>query len=171
LQKDVIPIQQILQSLQTDPPLRVSGTAVFMTKDPHGMPTALLLNLKHNKVLHERVLILNSRFADVPHVADRARLKIKELGPGFYRVTVRYGFMDNIAIPQALDACSCGTGFDMMDTTFFYGRENIIPTRGTGMAIWREHLFATLARSAASPMTFLRIPANRVVELGVQVEI
>jgi KUP system potassium uptake protein len=169
--KEGVPLEEVLHSLQAYPLARVAGTAVFMTRDRRGTPAALLLNLKHNKVLHERVMVLNVRFADVPYVTDQARLEVEELGPGFYRVIVHYGFMDDVDIPGALDACVCGSGFYMMDTTYFYSRENVIPTRGKGMMIWREHLFAAMARSAASPMTFFRIPANRVVELGAQVEI
>lgn len=171
LRTEAIPLEDVLPSLQAHPPLRVPGTAVFMTGDRGGTPTALLLNLKHNKVLHKRVVILNVRFADEPYVAEQARLEVKELAPGFYRVIVHYGFMDDINIPRALDACTCGARFEMMDTTYFYSRENVIPTRGKGMMIWREHLFAAMARGAASPMTFFRIPASRVVELGTQVEI
>ncbi|TCJ11978.1 potassium transporter Kup [Parasulfuritortus cantonensis] len=171
LRTENIPLEDFLPSLQAHPPLRVSGTAVFMTADASGTPRALLHNLKHNKVLHERVVILTVRYHDVPYVAGDARLHAEQLAAGFYRVAVSYGFMDDIDIPAALATCTCGHGFDMMDTTFFYSRENLIPTRGDGMAVWREHLFAAMARSAVSPMTFFRIPANRVVEMGVQVEI
>ena len=171
LRKDCIPLEAIIASLQAHPPLRVPGTAVFMTADPAGTPAAFLHNLKHNKVLHERVVMLNVRFAAIPTIPDEERIEVIGLGPGFYRVIVRYGFMDDVDIPQVLGRCACGAGFDMMETTFFYSRENLIPTRGGGMTIWREHIFAAMARSAASPMTFFHIPANRVVELGAQFEI
>ncbi len=142
-----------------------------MTADANAVPSALLHNLKHNKVLHERVVILNVRYAEVPHVADERRLELATLAEGVYHVVIRYGFMDDADIPGALAACPCGMQFEMMDTTFFFSRENLIPTRGEGMKLWREHLFAAMARNAASPMTFFRIPANRVVELGAQLEI
>ena len=171
LQETAQPLAPFVDVLLAHPPIRVPGTAVFMTADAHGAPSAMLHNLKHNKVLHERVVILNVRHADVPYVAADRRLEMEKLAEGFYHVVVRYGFMDDIDIPQALSECSCGMQFELMDTTFFFSRENLIPTRGAGMSLWREHLFATMARSAASPMTFFRIPANRVIELGTQIEI
>lgn len=171
LQKDGIPLEQFLPSLLSFPPMRVPGTAVFMTADPQDTPPALLHNLKHNKVIHGRVVVLNVRFADIPFVPEAERTAVTELGPAFYRVIVNYGFMDDVDIPQVLAKCQCGGSFDIMETTFFYSRENLIPCRGEVMALWRERIFAAMARSAASPMTFFRIPANRVVELGTQVEI
>ncbi len=171
LHEKALPLAPFVESLLASPPLRVPGTAVFMTADPNGVPSALLHNLKHNKVLHERVVILNVRYADVPYVPDGKRLELEKLAEGFYHVVVRYGFMDNTDIPKALAECPCGMQFDMMDTTFFFSRENLIPSRGEGMSLWREHVFAAMARNAASPMTFFQIPANRVVELGAQLEI
>ncbi len=171
LREKALPLAPFVESLLAHPPIRVPGTAVFMTADAYGVPSALLHNLKHNKVLHERVVILNVRYADVPYVADDRRLELATLAEGFYHVVIRYGFMDDIDIPKALATCPCGMKFDMMDTTFFFSRENLIPTRGEGMSIWREHIFAAMARNAASPMTFFHIPANRVVELGAQLEI
>jgi KUP system potassium uptake protein len=171
LSEKALPLVPFVESLLVHPPVRVPGTAVFMTTDANGAPSALLHNLKHNKVLHERMVILNVRYAEVPYVPDDRRLELAKLAEGFYHVVIRYGFMDDIDIPKALSVCPCGMQFDMMDTTFFFSRENIIPTRGEGMSLWREHLFATMARNAASPMTFFKIPANRVVELGAQLEI
>ena len=166
-----LPLAPFVESLLAHPPVRVAGTAVFMTTDPSGVPLALLHNLKHNKVLHERVVILNVRYAEVPYVAPAHRLVVTKLGEGVFHVVVRYGFMDDVDIPKALAECPCGMDFDMMDTTFFLSRENLIPSRAEGgMMVWREHLFATMARNAASPMTFFRIPPNRVVELGAQLE-
>lgn len=98
-------------------------------------------------------------------------MEVTEIVSGVYLVLLNYGFMDDIDIPQALAGCPFGSQFEMMDTTFFFSRENLIPTKGSGMMLWREHLFAAMSRSAASPMTFFRIPANRVVELGTQLEI
>lgn len=171
LREKALPLAPFVESLLANPPIRVPGTAVFMTADANAVPSALLHNLKHNKVLHERVVILNVRYAEVPHVAEERRLELATLAEGVYHVVIRYGFMDDADIPGALAACPCGMQFEMMDTTFFLSRENLIPTRGEGMQLWREHLFAAMARNAASPMTFFRIPANRVVELGAQLEI
>ncbi len=171
LSEKALPLVPFVENIQAYPPTSVSGTAVFMTADANGVPPALLHNLKHNKVLHERVVILNVRYAEVPYVAADRRLEMTRLAEGFYHVVIRYGFMDNIDIPTALAECPCGMKFDMMDTTFFFSRENLIPTHGEGMSIWREHIFAAMARNAASPMSFFQIPANRVVELGAQLEI
>jgi KUP system potassium uptake protein len=171
LSETALPLAPFVTGLLEYPPLRVPGTAVFMTADAKGVPSALLHNLKHNKVLHERVVILNIRYAEVPYVAADERLTMEKLADSFYHVVVRYGFMDDIDVPKAMSECPCGMEFDLMDTTFFFSRENLIPIRGEGMAIWREHLFVAMARNAASPMTFFRIPSNRVVELGTQLEI
>ena len=171
LRETAQPLAPFVEMLLAHPPVRVPGTAVFMTADANGAPSALLHNLKHNKVLHERVVILNVRYAEVPYVPANRRLEMSQLAEGFYHVVIRYGFMDDIDIPKALAECPCGMQFELMDTTFFFSRENLIPTRGEGMMLWREHLFATMARNAASPMTFFQIPANRVVELGAQLEI
>ncbi len=171
LRQMAVPLAPFVESLLANPPTRVTGTAVFLTADAKGTPAALLHNLKHNKVLHERVVILNVRHADVPYVPADRRMEMTTLAEGFYHVVIRYGFMDDIDIPNALSECPCGMQFDLMDTTFFFSRENLIATRGEGMMLWREHLFAAMARNAASPMSFFQIPANRVVELGAQLEI
>jgi KUP system potassium uptake protein len=171
LQERALPLLPFLETLHENRPARVPGTAVFMTAEPNSVPLALLHNLKHNKVLHERVVIVNVRYVDVPYVSAEHQLDSSEIAPGFYHSIVRCGFMDDVDIPRALAACACGWTFDMTETTFFFSRENLIPTRGEGMSAWREHLFATLARNAASPMTFFHIPPNRVVELGAQLEI
>ena len=171
LSEKALPLEPFVENLRAYPPTSVTGTAVFMTAGANDVPSALLHNLKHNKVLHERVVILNVRYAEVPYVAVDRRLEMTKLAEGFYHVVIRYGFMDNIDIPMALAECPCGMKIDMMDTTFFFSRENLIPTYGEGMSIWREHIFAAMARNAASPMTFFQIPANRVVELGAQLEI
>jgi KUP system potassium uptake protein len=151
---------------------RVPGTAVFLTGDRDIAPGALLHNLKHNKVLHERVVFLTVKVEDVPYIADADCAAIKELGKNFYRVLLRYGFMQQPDIPRALELCGqAGLPFEMMETTFVLGRDTVIPTRLPGMAMWREHLFAWMTRNAASAKDFFRIPANRVIELGSQIEI
>jgi KUP system potassium uptake protein len=159
-------------NLMADEIPRVSGTAVFLTGDREITPGALLHNLKHNKVLHERVVFLTVKTEDVPFIADAECVEIKDLGKNFYRVLLHYGFMQQPDIPRALELCSrAGLPFEMMETTFVVGRDTVIPTTLPGMALWREHIFAWMTRNAASANDFFRIPANRVVELGSQIEI
>ncbi len=164
--------EEFLESLRLNPPVRVPGTGIFMTGDPYAVPHPLLHNLKHNKVLHERVGLLNIRTADVPYVPRKDRVRVRELGDGFYRIVARYGFMQNPRVPQVLDlAREQGFETKMMETTFFLGRERIIATERPGMAIWRERLFAFLSRNAQGATDFFDIPRNRVIEIGAQVEI
>ncbi len=151
---------------------RVPGTAVFMTTSPTGVPQALLHNLKHNKVLHERIMILTVVIDDVPYVSDEDRIGVKELGGNFYRILVRYGFMQEIDIPAVLKKVeNCGPKLKMMETSFFLSRQTLLASDRPGMALWREHLFAWMMRNAESAMDFFKLPTNRVVELGSQVEI
>jgi KUP system potassium uptake protein len=151
---------------------RVPGTAVFMTTTSDGVPHALLHNLKHNKVLHERVMLLTVKIEDVPYVEADRRLELKDLGSGFFRLIVRYGFMEETDVPSALAKVEhCGPEFKMMDTSFFLARQTLIASPRPGMAIWREKLFAWMLRNAESAMEFFKLPPNRVVELGSQVEI
>ena len=151
---------------------RVPGTAVFMTSSASGVPHALLHNLKHNKVLHERVILLTVRIEDVPYVAAEKRIETKDYGSGFYRVILRYGFMEEIDVPAALAQLKdIGQQCRMMDTSFFLARQTLLPSARPGMAIWREKLFAWMLRNAVSAMEFFKLPTNRVVELGSQVEI
>ena len=151
---------------------RVPGTAVFMTSSGSGVPHALLHNLKHNKVLHERVILLTVRIEDVPYVPDDKRLETRDYGSGFYRLKLRYGFMEEIDVPAALaNLKSCGPVCKMMDTSFFLARQTLIASARPGMAIWREKLFAWMLRNAESAMEFFKLPTNRVIELGSQLEI
>src|SRR5258708_29852095 len=152
--------------------IRVPGTAVFMTSSVSGVPHALLHNLKHNKVLHERVILLTVRIEDVPYVLAEKRLETKDYGAGFYRVVLRYGFMEEINVPAALAQLKdIGPQCRMMDTSFFLARQTLLPSSRPGMAIWREKFFAWMLRNAVSAMEFFKLPTNRVVELGSQVEI
>ena len=151
---------------------RVPGTAVFMTSTPDGVPHALLHNLKHNKVLHERVILLTVKIADVPYWPERERCSIDDLDQGFHRMILKYGFMEEPDVPSALKMVDrCGAEFKMMDTSFFLARQTLLASSRPGMAIWREKLFAWMLRNAESAMEFFRLPTNRVVELGSQVEI
>lgn len=152
--------------------VRVPGTAIFMASNTGGVPSGLLHNIKHNKVLHERVVVLTVDIADIPYVPEKDRYSVKDLGNGFYRMVLRYGFMQETDIPSALqNRTICGGPFDMMQTSFFLSRQTLLAAKNPGMAIWREKLFAWMMRNAASPMDFFRLPTNRVVELGSQVEI
>jgi KUP system potassium uptake protein len=155
------------------PPVRVPGTAVFLTSDPGVVPHSLMHNLKHNKVLHERNVFLTVETLSVPYAARDRRLKIESIGEEFYRVIVRYGFMETPDVPLALmRSCdSEGIYFDPMDTTYFVSRETIVAGKHHGMPIWRDKLFAVMHRNAAPATGFFRIPGNRLVELGAQVEI
>ena len=151
---------------------RVPGTAVFMTTSPVGVPQALLHNLKHNKILHERIMILTVVIDEVPYVSDEDRIGVKDLGGGFYRILIRYGFMQEIDIPAVLKKVeNCGPKLKMMETSFFLSRQTLLASDKPGMAIWREHLFSWMMRNAESAMDFFKLPTNRVVELGSQVEI
>ena len=151
---------------------RVPGTAIFMNSGSHGTPSALLHNIKHNKVLHERVVVLTVQIADEPYVDEDQRCEIMNLEDGFYRVVLHYGFMEETNVPRALASKEmCGGPFDMMQTSFFLSRQTLLTSDKPGMAVWREKLFAWMMRNAATPMEFFRLPTNRVVELGSQVEI
>ena len=151
---------------------RVPGTAIFMNSGSGGTPSALLHNIKHNKVLHERVVVLTVQIADVPYIDPEERLEVTEIGDGFYRLVLHYGFMEETDVPAALKAIGmCGAPFEMMQTSFFLSRQTLLTAEKPGMAVWREKLFAWMMRNSATPMEFFRLPTNRVVELGSQVEI
>lgn len=168
----VLPAELFLQDVRGNSATRVPGTAVFMYSDPAATPPALLHNLKHNKVLHERVVFLVVETAEAPHVSAKERAKIEELGAGFYRVTLHYGFMEEPNVPHALaELRDRGLEFKPMETTYFLGRETLIPTNKPGMALWRERLFAVMHRNARTATSFFCLPPNRVVELGAQIEL
>ena len=173
IRKEGIGLDTFLPGLMLAPPVRVPGTAIFMTAQKGVVPHALLHNLKHNKVLHERNVFLTVETLTKPYAPASKRLEIKPIGDDFYRVLIRFGFMETPDVPQALMR-SCdggGTYFDPMDTTYFASRENIIASKHRGMAFWRDKLFAVMHRNAAPATGFFRIPGNRLVELGSQVEI
>mgnify|MGYP003643710400 FL=1 len=151
---------------------RVPGTAIFMASSSAGVPSALLHNIKHNKVIHERVVILTVNIKDVPTVDPEKRCEVKDLGHGFYRLILHFGFMQETDVPEALKKVKgCGMEFDMMTTSFFLSRQTLLPSKKPEMMIWREKLFAWLLRNAATAMEFFKLPTNRVVELGSQMEI
>jgi KUP system potassium uptake protein len=166
-----VPIQVFIKSA-TRSAARVPGTAVFMTNSTDGVPHALLHNLKHNKVLHERVLMLTIKIEDVPYVSAEKRGDTEEYGEGFYRVILHYGFMEEIDVPAELAKPeSCGPACNRMDTSYFLSRQTLIASSRPGMLLWREKMFAWMLRNAQTAMDFFKLPTNRVVELGSQVEI
>ena len=166
------PLEDFLARLDATPPARVPGTAVFMTAQPRGTPPALAHNLRYNKVLHAHVVTLLVKTMPWPYVDDDERVTIKPLGDGVFDVTVYFGFMDDVDVPKALRLAQLeGLPLDADDTTYFLGRETLIPTDSPGMASWREHLFVLMARNAMRATGFFRLPPERVVELGVQVEL
>jgi KUP system potassium uptake protein len=167
-----IPIEEFLDSVKNTVPARVPGTAVFMTAQPHGTPPALAHNVRYNKVLHEHVVTLMITTQPVPHVPPDHQVLVRSLGQGVFDVRVRYGFMEDPNVPEALmRACERGLELDEDDVTYFLGRETLLVTKSPGMAMWRERLFVLMARNAVRAPTFFRLPPERVVELGVQVEL
>ena len=172
LEADTLPLDVFLDGVARKPRLRVPGTAIFMDRVSSGTPPALLQNLRHNKAMHERVLFLTVATEPVPFVSRRRRVEVDALKEGFFRITLRYGFMQDPDVPKALEGVKIGgRKLDPMDTTFFLGRETLIPHGALGMAVWRERLFALMSRNSTSAMAFFRLPPNRVVELGAQIEL
>jgi KUP system potassium uptake protein len=172
LRHHLVPLKDFLQSLFVSPPVRVDGTAVFFRMEGDGVPHAMLHNLLHNKVLHERTVFLTVLNADIPRIPEFQRVEVEDLGHNCYQVNVHYGFMDERDIPRALELCEQkGLELEPMETSFFIARQNVIPKVGSGMALWRESLFATMSRNARDAADYFRIPANRVIEVGTQVEI
>jgi KUP system potassium uptake protein len=166
------PLEDFLQEITQRPPTRVSGTAIFMNSNASMTPPALLHNLEHNKVLHERVLFLTVKTEQVPYVALEERVKVAPLNQGLYRLTVLYGFMEDPDIPQVLENLQVpGLALDLRETTYFLGRETIIATHRPGMALWRERLFSLISRNATTATAYFGLPPDRVVELGEQIEI
>ena len=173
LREQGIGLEDFIASLTLYPPKRVEGTAIYLTPDLATVPHALLHNLKHNKVLHERTLFLSARTADVPHVDPAKGISLKDLGDGVYLLHVDYGFQDTPDIVQLLADMERlhEMEFHLMETSFFLARQTIVPARLPGMALWREILFSWMSRNAQAAADYFRIPPNRVVELGTQVEI
>jgi KUP system potassium uptake protein len=172
LQKHAIPLDDFLQSLFVAPPLRVSGTAIFLRGESDGVPHALLHNLSHNKVLHERVVFLTVHMREVPWVALSEQATVQPLGHNCFQLNIQYGFKDEPDIPKALSQCEQhGLRFEMMETSFFIARQTVISAPGGGMAPWREHLYVAMSRNARGAADYYQIPTNRVIELGTQVEI
>ncbi|TWO81873.1 potassium transporter Kup [Denitratisoma oestradiolicum] len=172
LRQDSMPLDAFIKSLHYGGPQRVEGMGIFMTPDPHSVPRAMLHNLLHNKVLHEQVVLLNVQMEDVPHVSEQERLTVTPLEQGFIQVILRYGFKDDPDIPAALATCATqGLRYEPMESSFFLGRETIVPHRMPTMPFWRQVLFMWMFRNADTATAFFKIPTNRVVELGTQIEL
>ena len=168
----LLPIGLFLETLDESALQRVNGTAVFMYGNPDATPPALLHNLKHNQVLHRRVVLLIVETAEVPHVSEEERATVEDLGHGFYRAFLRYGFMEEPDVPAGLERlASAGLVFRKLETTYFLGRETLIRSRRREMSSWREALFVVMARNARTASSFFNLPPNRVVELGAQIEL
>ena len=171
LRRGMLPIDLLLADLENRKTVRVPGLAVFMTREPEGAPVVLLHHLKHNKVLHEQVVLLSILSEEVPEIPDSDRITIKKLPQGFYRITARYGFMEGTNVPAILArAKEAGIDNKPLDTTFYLGREQLIPTGPTPLWSWRKKLFVFMSRNSRSATAFYGIPPNRVVELGAQIE-
>jgi KUP system potassium uptake protein len=171
LSEGALPLRQFLERMERAPD-RVAGTAVFLTADASRTPAAFLHNLKHNKVLHERVIILQVETMDVPRVAEANRVVVERLGKGFHTVIARYGFTEQPDVPAALRACRPhGIAYDEMETSFFLGRETLLPSQHSRLGRWRRDWFISLSHSASGSKTFFRIPPNRAIELGNQIQV
>ena len=169
LEADSIPLDAFIASASLGC-TTVPGTAIFMTTNPSAVPHALLHSMKHYKSLHERIVLLNAVTLDVPHVSPSQRVAVEPINTQFYKIKVFFGFMDTPDLPEALEWCAeQGLRLDMMDTSFFLGRETLIPKTRSDMAFWREKLFITMVRNARSAADYFNLPSNRVVELGAQV--
>jgi KUP system potassium uptake protein len=170
--RDAIPMLDLIKMLDKSKPVRVPGTAVFLTNDPTSAPSSLMHNLKHNKVLHERVVLLNVRTETTPRVPSANRYEMKSLSPDFMLVTLHFGYMEQPHIPRALAAMrKAGLKFDIMTTSFFLGRRTLKTASNSGMPLWQDKLFIAMTKQAASAPDFFNLPSDRVVELGAQMKV
>ena len=170
--RDSIPMPDLIKMLEKSKPVRVPGTAVFLTNDPTSAPSSLMHNLKHNKVLHERVVLLNVRAETTPRVPPANRYEMASLSPDFKLVVLRFGYMEQPHIPRALAAMrKAGLKFDIMTTSFFLGRRSLKTAPNSGMPLWQDRLFIAMTKQAASAPDFFNLPSDRVVELGAQMKV
>jgi KUP system potassium uptake protein len=170
--RDSVPLVELSEILRARAPYRAPGTAIFLTSDPTMAPVALMHNLKHNKVLHEKNIILTIETAETPRVRDDDRIRIEPVNDDFKKVFIAYGFMESPNVPKALGLCrKQGLKFDIMATSFFLGRRSIVPSAQSGMPLWQDKIFIFLMKNAANPTDFYKIPPGRVVELGTQVTV
>jgi KUP system potassium uptake protein len=172
VRRDSVPIADLIEMLRARPPHRAPGTAIFLTSDVNTAPVALMHNLKHNKVLHEKNVLLTVETAETPRVREEDRVRIEPLNADFTKVFLTYGFMESPNVPKALGLCrKHGLRFDIMSTSFFLGRRSVVPSANAGMPLWQDRLYIYLLKNAANPTEFFRIPPGRVVELGAQVTV
>jgi KUP system potassium uptake protein len=166
------PLAPFLDALLEHPPQRVPGTAIFLTADAQAVPHALLHNLAHNKVLHERVVFLTLAIEEIPYLPLAERVVVTKMAHGCSHALVRFGFKDEVNLPELLEqGGNTGLAIEPMETSYFISREILVATPGMGMAMWRERLFATMARNAGHMAEYLKLPPNRVIELGTQIEV
>jgi len=171
LREASLPLDLFMDDMERSKPPRVPGTSVFMTSDPQGTPVVLLHHLKHNKMLHQQVILLSVLSTQVPEVDASERVKVEPLGENFYRVIARYGFMETPDVPEIMECCeAAGIHAKPNQTSYYLGRERLIPRGKSGMMSWRKKLFIFLSRNSRSATEFYGIPPNRVVELGTQIE-
>jgi KUP system potassium uptake protein len=172
LRKVMPPVHQFIVDLASRPPNKIEGDAVFLTGSPHVVPVALAKNVKHNKVVHSRTVLLNFRVEDVPRVPNLEKIQTEKLGGGFYRLTARYGFMEDPKLDTVL-ALARGQGLDLdpESTSFYIGRENLVIAENSAMARWRASVFIFMSRNAADVTSFFSLPADQVIEVGVRMAI
>ena len=172
LAESALPLSELTSRIEAENPARVKGTAVYLTRDPSVLPHALVLNLEHNRVLHERIVFLGIVTEDQAYVFHADSVRIELLSPEVYRVTAHGGFAEDVKVPMVLERCrALGLDIDPEQATFFVGRETLLATERPGMAIWRERLFARMARNARRATRYFSIPAHRVVEIGAEIEL
>jgi len=173
LRANLRPLDDFFDAIDRNPPKRVKGSAVFMSRNTEGTPAALTHNLAHNKILHENVILLVIQSEDVPYVDWRERITVEPLKASFYRVIARYGFLETPHVPRIVRRLKeqFKLDIDLKDCTFFLGHETLIPSKRPGMAIWREKLFAFMSRNSQRATEFFRLPPDQVVEIGLQIEL
>ncbi|HEX5776054.1 MAG TPA: KUP/HAK/KT family potassium transporter, partial [Caulobacteraceae bacterium] len=170
--RDSVPLTDLMEILEARAPHRAPGTAIFLTSDPDTTPVALMHNLKHNKVLHEKNVIVTVRTAETPRVKEENRVEMEKINEDFRKVVISYGFMESPNVPKALQLCrKQGLKFDIMSTSFFLGRRSIVASAQSGMPLWQDKLYIFLTKNSANPTDFFKIPPGRVVELGAQVTV
>jgi KUP system potassium uptake protein len=170
--RDSLSLVDLIDMLRARPPYRAPGTAMFLTSDPDIAPVALMHNLKHNKMLHQKNVILTVKTVETPRVADADRISVEVVNDDFKKVQIRYGFMETPNLPKALQLCKKqGLKFDIMATSFFLGRRTVVASADSGMPLWQDKLFIALMKNGANPTEFFKIPPGRVVELGTQVSV
>jgi len=167
-----MPLTSYLTTLLARSPMRVGGTAIFLSPEPNAVPHSLINNLMHNRVLHDRVVFLTVNNKEVPWVPESERVSVRSLDARCYQVIITYGFMDEVNLPRSLEGCKAyGLTFEPTETSWFLSRATVVPTPGSGMAMWRERLFAVMQHNVGNVAAYLKLPANRVIELGARVEI